>query len=52
LDAALGEQSRRSQHNDSAQGTSGELSAGVQLAAADEQVAAREAWVKYIEHGY
>ena len=24
----------------------------VALAAANEQVAAREAWVKYIEHGY
>jgi hypothetical protein len=35
-----------------AQGGPDERTAAVALAAANERVAAREAWVKYIEHGY
>jgi hypothetical protein len=52
LDAAVDDQARRSQDSDAAQGTARELTAAVGLAAANEHVAAREAWVKYIEHGY
>ena len=33
-------------------GRADERTAAVALAAANEQLAAREAWVKYIEHGY
>ena len=35
-----------------AQGGRDERTAAVALAAANERVAAREAWVKYIDHGY
>jgi hypothetical protein len=52
LGDALDEQARRNQRRDAAEGTSDELTAAVGVAAANEQVAAREAWVKYIEHGY
>jgi hypothetical protein len=41
-----------SQRNESACGTRGERGAVAALAAANERFAAREAWVKYIEHGY
>ena len=41
-----------SQRNDAACGTRGEHAAMAALAAANERFAAREAWVKYIEHGY
>jgi hypothetical protein len=52
LDAALEDQARLSEANTAAMGGSDELGAGVRLAAANETVAAREAWVKYVEHGY
>jgi hypothetical protein len=52
LDVAVADQAHRSQDNDASHGTSRELTAAFDLAAANEQVAAREAWVKYIEHGY
>jgi hypothetical protein len=52
LDAAVDEDEHMSKQYDSARGTSGERGARVVLAAANEQLAAREAWVKYIEHGY
>ena len=43
---------RVSEENDAVQGGPDERTAAVALAAANERVAAREAWVKYIEHGY
>ena len=52
LGDAIDEQARRNQRHDAAKGTSDELTAAHGVAAANEQVAAREAWVKYIEHGY
>jgi hypothetical protein len=52
LGTALEDQARLSDENTAAQGSSDELGAGVRLAAANEKVAAREAWVKYVEHGY
>ncbi|MDX6643583.1 MAG: hypothetical protein QOD76_1545 [Solirubrobacteraceae bacterium] len=52
LDAAIDDQARLRDEDSAAKGSSDELGAGVRLAAADEKVAAREAWVKYVEHGY
>jgi len=52
LDTARDEQQRLGQENEDAKGTADELSAGVKLGAADDRVAAREAWVKYAEHRY
>jgi hypothetical protein len=52
LDAAAADRDRLTQRNDSACGASGEHDAMAALAAANETFAAREAWVKYIEHGY
>ena len=52
LGDAIDEQARRNQRRDAAEGTSDEQTAADGVAAANEQVAAREAWVKYIEHGY
>jgi hypothetical protein len=52
LDAALEDRARLSDESTAAEGSSDELGAGVRLAAANETVAAREAWVKYVEHGY
>jgi hypothetical protein len=37
---------------DAAQGQFDERAAAVELAAANEQLAVREAWVKCIEHGH
>ena len=44
--------SRASEQSKAAQGGPDERTAAVALAAANEQLAAREAWVKYIEHRY
>ena len=52
LDVAVNDREHSSEESDAAQGRPDERSAAVALAAANEQVAAREAWVKYIEHGY
>ena len=52
LDVAVDDLERSSQESDAAQGRPDERTAAVALAAANEQLAAREAWVKYIEHGY
>jgi hypothetical protein len=49
LDAALAEQGRLTGCREEATGTPSELSADVQLHAADEQVAAREAWLRWID---
>jgi hypothetical protein len=48
-DAALAEQHRLTDCRDTAIGTAAELSADVQLHAADEQVAAREAWLRWVD---
>ena len=52
LDLAVDDRERSSEESKGAQGGPDERTAAVALAAANEQVAAREAWVKYIEHGY
>ncbi len=52
LDVAVDDRERSNEESDAAPGGSDERTAAVALAAANEQVAAREAWVKYIEHGY
>jgi len=52
LDLAVDDRERSSKESKAAQGGPNEPTAAVALAAANEQVAAREAWVKYIEHGY
>jgi hypothetical protein len=52
LDVAVDARERASAQSDAVQGGPDERTAAVALAAANERVAAREAWVKYIEHGY
>jgi hypothetical protein len=52
LDAAVDDRERLSEQDDAVRGTAGERGTLVALAAANEQLAAREAWVKYVEHGY
>ena len=52
LDLAIDERERSSKERDAAQGRPDERTAAVALAAANEQMAAREAWVKYVKHGY
>ena len=49
LDAPVDDLQHSSEESDAAQGRSDERTAAVALAAANEQVAAYEAWVKYIE---
>jgi hypothetical protein len=52
LDAAKEYRRRRSEHHRAVHGTEHEGHAADRVAAADEQVAAREAWVKWVERGY
>ena len=52
LDAARDAQHRRCQDDDEAQGSQRELGTGVELSAANERVAASEAWLHYIGRGY
>jgi hypothetical protein len=52
LNVAVDDRERVNEESDAAQGGLEERSAVVALAAANERVAAREAWVKYVEHGY
>ena len=52
LRVAVDNLERVSEENDAVQGGRDERTAATALAAANERVAAREAWVKYIEHGY
>jgi hypothetical protein len=52
LDLAVDDRERSSDESKAAQGGPDERTAAVALAAANEQLAAREAWAKYIEHGY
>jgi hypothetical protein len=52
LDLAADDRKRLNEVSDAARGGAEKRTAAVALAAANEQLAAREAWVKYIEHGY
>ena len=52
LDAAVGGRERLSQASETAHGAAEERDAAVAVADANENVAAREAWLHYIEHGY
>jgi hypothetical protein len=52
LDAAVDDLEHSSEESHAAQGGPDERTAAVALAAANEQVAAREAWLNYIEHGH
>ena len=52
LDVAVDDLERSSEESEAAHGRPERRNAAVALAAANEQVAAREAWVKYIEHGH
>ena len=49
LGAALAEQRRSSDRNDAAVGRSARLLAAVGLHAADQEVAAREAWLRWVD---
>ena len=49
LNTALDEQSRLTGRYEAAAGTGSEMSAYSQLREANEQVAAREAWVKWVD---
>ena len=52
LDQAVDDRAHSSEQSKAAQRGPDKRTAAVALAAANEQVAAREAWAKYIEHGY
>lgn len=52
LEAALGEQHRLTNRYDAARGTSTEMTAYADLREAGEQVAARDAWVKWLDRAY
>ena len=49
LQAARGERDRRAADYDAASGSPGELSAYTELQAAEQQLAAREAWLSWTE---
>lgn len=51
LDAALDDQQRLSAETDDAQGGEKEIGIRAELAAANEELAARKAWLGYLEHG-
>ena len=51
LDAAIEDRERSSKESDAARGGPDDRTAAVELAAANEQMAARKAWVKYVEDG-
>ena len=50
--AARDDQERVRHDNEDVEGSEQELRAGVELSAANERVAASEAWLRYIERGY
>jgi hypothetical protein len=52
LEDARTEQRHRSELHDESRQTAGEPAAAAKLSAANEQLAAREAWVLWIERGY
>jgi hypothetical protein len=49
LDAALAEQDRLSDRYENAVGTPAELDANVALHSVDQEVAARDAWLKWVD---
>jgi hypothetical protein len=51
LDAARGDEMSAARHLDSARGTSEELHAAVQFGAREREVAARSAWLAWVEEG-
>ena len=51
VDQASAERSRLRDEHDGAKGTSGELQADVRLRAANDEVAARERWLQWVEDG-
>lgn len=52
FEAAREERDRRSEEYQAATGSASELPAFVELQAAQEHFAAREAWVEWLERGY
>jgi hypothetical protein len=52
FDAAREERDRRAEQYDVARGSPSELPAFTELQAAQEQFAAREAWLKWVEREY
>ena len=52
LDAARDERNRRAEQRDDVSDASEELAASAELKAAEEQFAAREAWVEWVERDY
>jgi hypothetical protein len=52
FEAARDERDRRAEQYDAASGSSHELPAFTELRAAEEQFAAREAWLKWVERDY
>ena len=52
LDAAHADRHHKRELQHAARGTADERDAAVALAAADERLAAREAWVSWVERGY
>jgi hypothetical protein len=52
LEGAREQRARRSEQYEAAAGSSQELPAFTELRAADEQFAAREAWLKWIDRDY
>lgn len=52
LEKARDEHTRRSDQYDDAEGSSAELPAFTELKAAEEQFAAREAWLRWIDRDY
>jgi hypothetical protein len=52
LDEAHSQQRKATDDHEASRQTPGERAAASNLAAADEQVAAREAWVSWVERGW
>jgi hypothetical protein len=51
VDVAANERARLRDEHQRAKGTSRELQAGTSLRAADDEVAARERWLRWVEEG-
>ena len=51
LDVARGAETSAAQNLETARGTTGELHAAVQLRAGEREVAARSAWLAWVEEG-
>ena len=52
LQGAREQHTRSSERYEAAEGSSGELSAFTELKAAEEQSAAREAWLEWVDRGH